>query len=65
MQENIDAEIMQVLLTEAHEAYEPEIVVELASNTPDDMEANVDRIVAWVTQWRKDQGVDAAADKAE
>lgn len=57
MQENIDAEIMQVLLTEAHEAYEPEIVVELASNTPDDMEANVDRIVAWVTQWRKDHGV--------
>ncbi|CAK7208342.1 factor activating pos9 [Sporothrix curviconia] len=65
MQENIDAEIMQVLLTEAHEAYEPEIVVELASNTPEDMEANVDRIVAWVTQWRKDQGVEAAASKDE
>ncbi|CAK7212290.1 factor activating pos9 [Sporothrix eucalyptigena] len=63
MQENIDAEIMQVLLTEAHEAYEPQIVVELASNTPDDMEANVDRIVAWVTQWRKDQGSDKKADE--
>ena len=58
MQENIDAEIMQVLLQEAHEAFDPAMVVELASNTPDDMEANVDRIVAWVTQWRKDQGVD-------
>ncbi|ERT02337.1 transcription initiation factor TFIID subunit 9 [Sporothrix schenckii 1099-18] len=58
MQENIDAEIMQVLLQEAHEAFDEGMVVELASNTPDDMEANVDRIVAWVAQWRKDQGID-------
>lgn len=58
MQENIDAEIMQVLLTEAHEAFDEGMVVELASNTPDDMEANVDRIVAWIAQWRKDQGID-------
>lgn len=63
MQENIDAEIMQVLLTEAHEAFDPAMVVALASNTPDEMEANVDRIVAWVAQWRKDQGVDKAADE--
>lgn len=54
MQENIDAEIMQVLLQEAHEAFPPEMVVSLQSNTVDDMESNVDRIVAWAQQWYKD-----------
>ncbi len=56
---------MQVLLQEAHEAFAPEMVVELASNTPDDMEANVDRIVAWVTQWRKDHGAAGADDASK
>ncbi|KAI5862839.1 P-loop containing nucleoside triphosphate hydrolase protein [Durotheca rogersii] len=55
LQENLDAEIMEVLLQEAREAYEEQIVVELSSNTTDEMEANVDRIEAWVRQWKSDR----------
>ena len=56
----MDAEIMQVLLQEAQEGFAEEVVVPLGSNTPDDMESNVDRIVSWIAQWRKDN-----ADEAE
>ncbi|KAM5342748.1 hypothetical protein ACJ41O_013714 [Fusarium nematophilum] len=54
LQENLDSEIMEVLLQEAHEAFDDEIVIELTSNTADEMETNVDRIEAWVKQWKKD-----------
>ncbi|TPX15147.1 uncharacterized protein E0L32_004705 [Thyridium curvatum] len=54
MQENIDSEIMEVLLQEARESYDEEIVVELTSNTSDEMESNVDRIEAWLRQWKED-----------
>lgn len=55
LQENLDSEIMEVLLQEARDAYDQEIVVELTSNTTDEMESNVDRMVAWIEQWKKDQ----------
>jgi adenylate kinase len=45
---------MEVLLQEAREAFDEEIVIELTSNTSDEMESNVDRIVAWVEQWKRD-----------
>jgi adenylate kinase len=45
---------MEVLLQEARDAYEEEIVVELTSNNTDEMDSNVDRIEAWIKQWRKD-----------
>jgi adenylate kinase len=45
---------MEVLLQEAHEAFDEEIVIELTSNTADEMETNVDRIEAWTKQWKKD-----------
>eukprot|EP00051_Salpingoeca_urceolata_P000440 m.34104 g.34104 ORF g.34104 m.34104 type:complete len:176 (-) comp10629_c0_seq1:125-652(-) len=48
IQENVQAEIMQVLLEEAHENYNPDIVVELQSDTPEDMEANLERIQSWL-----------------
>ncbi|KAH9909818.1 AAA domain-containing protein [Xylariomycetidae sp. FL2044] len=54
LQENIDSEIMEVLLEEARDSYEPEVVVELTSNTTDEMESNVDRIESWVAQWKRD-----------
>ncbi|KAI1827545.1 AAA domain-containing protein [Xylaria intraflava] len=54
LQENIDSEIMDVLLQEARESYDENIVIELTSNTTDEMESNVDRIEAWVEQWKKD-----------
>lgn len=54
LQENLDAEIMEVLLQEARDSYDEEIVIELTSNNTDDMEGNVDRIEAWVKQWKQD-----------
>ncbi|KAG4034065.1 hypothetical protein MFRU_003g00410 [Monilinia fructicola] len=54
LQENLDAEIMEVLLEEARESYDEEIVVELRSDTSDEVESNVERIEAWFKQWKKD-----------
>lgn len=53
LQENLDSEIMEVLLEEAREAYDEEIVVELISNTAEELDSNVDRIEAWVRQWKE------------
>jgi len=49
--ENVECEIFQTILEEARESYRKEIVHELASNTPDEMEANLDQIERWVQQW--------------
>ena len=39
---------------EAKSSYREEIVHELLSNTEADIDANVDRISAWIEQWLKD-----------
>lgn len=52
IQENNEAEIMQVILDEAREAYDEEIVVELRSETVDDIESNVERILQWSKNWQ-------------
>lgn len=54
IQENVECEIMQVLLSDARENYAPEIIVELNSENVDTMDENVDRIVSWVKQWEAD-----------
>ena len=43
-----------MLLQEAREAYDDEIVVELQSNSTEDMEANLERIEGWWRQWLED-----------
>ncbi|KAK4453614.1 AAA domain-containing protein [Podospora aff. communis PSN243] len=53
LQENIDSEIMQVLLDEARESYDEEIVVELQSATAEEMDSNLDRIEAWLKHWKE------------
>lgn len=53
LEENIDAEIMQVILDDAREAYEEEVIIELASNTIEDLESNVDRIIQWKQHWEQ------------
>lgn len=50
---------MDVLLQEAKESFAAEIVVELKSNTSEDMESNVERIEQWIEQWKKDRTGDA------
>ncbi len=39
---------MQVCVEEARESYKPDIVVILESNTLEEMEDNVERILDWV-----------------
>lgn len=55
LQENLDSEIMEVLLHEARESYDGEIVVELWSDDEDDIEANSERIETWIKDWNQDQ----------
>ena len=49
--ENMECEIMQVVLQEAKESYDTEIVHEVQSNTVEDMDSNVERCKLWVEQW--------------
>ncbi|KAL8725405.1 MAG: hypothetical protein Q9166_007382 [cf. Caloplaca sp. 2 TL-2023] len=62
LQENMDAEIMEVLLDEAREAFDNDVVTELQSNTSDDMESNGSRIEAWIGQWKEQHGHEATTD---
>jgi adenylate kinase len=52
--ENMQSEIMQVILDEARESYDVNIVHEVASNDLKDMESNVARVLAWRKQWIAD-----------
>lgn len=54
IQENLDCEIMEVVAQEARDLYVPDIVIELTSNTADEMDDNCDRIGQWVQQWIAD-----------
>jgi adenylate kinase len=54
LQENMDSEIMDVLIQEARDSYDEEIVVELQSSNADEMETNVDRIERWFRNWKND-----------
>lgn len=53
LQENLDAEIMEVLLAEAQEAYDNGIVVELHSNKSEDVKNNIARIQSWLKDWKQ------------
>jgi adenylate kinase len=53
IQENNEAEIMQVVLDEAKSSYAPEIVVELRSEDMGDLEENISRIVEWIKAWQR------------
>lgn len=59
LQENVDAEIFGVLIEEAKEAFDEEIVVELNSEKHDDVESNCERIATWVETWKKNQAENA------
>lgn len=54
LQDNIQCEIFQTLYEEAMLSYRKEIVHQLPSNTPEDLERNLDQIVQWIEQWTKD-----------
>ncbi|KAH0628054.1 hypothetical protein JD844_008728, partial [Phrynosoma platyrhinos] len=54
LQDNIQCEIFQTIYEEAMSSYNEEIVHQLTSNTPEDMERNLDQIIQWIEQWIKD-----------
>lgn len=56
IQENVSAEIMEVIPAETRESYDSEIVVELRSDglVDDEMDENVKRIEEWCINWVKD-----------
>ncbi|KAJ3091407.1 hypothetical protein HK100_007183 [Physocladia obscura] len=51
--ENIECEIMDVVRLEAHDSYHPDIVVELRSESVEDMDENIARIETWIQNWRE------------
>ncbi|KAJ3022632.1 hypothetical protein HKX48_005694 [Thoreauomyces humboldtii] len=51
IQENIQCEIMQVVLEEAHDSYRPEVILEFKSESIQDMESNVESISEWVERY--------------
>lgn len=56
---------MEVLLQEARDSYDAEIIVELSSNSPEEMESNVERVEQWLKQWRKDNAGKGNQDEDE
>lgn len=57
IEENVQCEIFQTILDEATESYKPEIVLELKSNSPDDMETNLTHIDEWIKKWKIENNV--------
>lgn len=53
LQENLDAEIFEVLLEEAKESYDGEIVIDLKSENDSDIESNCERIASWINSWKE------------
>ncbi|XP_010269094.1 PREDICTED: adenylate kinase isoenzyme 6 homolog isoform X2 [Nelumbo nucifera] len=49
---NIECEIFQVLLEEAKESYQEDIVVAMQSNCVDDISNNVATLTDWVRSWQ-------------
>ncbi|ELK11412.1 Adenylate kinase isoenzyme 6 [Pteropus alecto] len=54
LKDNIQCEIFQVLYEEALASYKEEIVHQLSSNKPEDLEDNIHQILKWIEQWIKD-----------
>lgn len=52
--ENIECEIMQIVLEEAKESYDENIVHELSSNTVEELDSNVNRVSSWLEAWKID-----------
>lgn len=47
----MECEIMQVVLESARESYAREIVIQLTSDSIEDMDSNVERICQWYHSW--------------
>ncbi|PKI85751.1 adenylate kinase [Malassezia vespertilionis] len=56
--ENNEAEIMGVVQDEVFDSYVPEAIVVLHSDTAEQMDSNVERILAWIHAWRAQRGLE-------
>ncbi|KAG7154791.1 adenylate kinase isoenzyme 6-like [Homarus americanus] len=56
LEDNVTCEIMNVLRDEAQDSYAEQLVHELPSNTIEDMENNLERIMLWLAAWKRDNG---------
>lgn len=52
--DNIQCEIFQTILEEALDNYSHNIVQELGSNLPEDLERNIDTVCQYVSEWTCD-----------
>ncbi|CAM9302500.1 unnamed protein product [Choristocarpus tenellus] len=50
--ENVECEIMQVVLEEARDTFQMDILHEVESNNVEDLEANVEKVARWLEVWR-------------
>lgn len=57
LEDNIDCEIFGTILEEAMDSYRKDIVFELSSNDPDEMDKNVDCVVQWILNWKEKNDV--------
>jgi adenylate kinase len=55
LEENVQCEIFQTVLEEARASYREEVVVELPSNTEEEMAGSLARAEAWARQWQQDR----------
>eukprot|EP00483_Globobulimina_turgida_P011511 UN11533 len=53
IQENVEAEIMQVIYDEAMETFDKNIVIQLQNDDIDQQEDNIDKIKQWIIQFTK------------
>lgn len=51
IQENVSAEIFRVILDEALESYEENIVLELQNDDEESLQSNLETIMSWWTSW--------------
>ena len=54
IEQNIQSEIFQVCLDDAHESFDKQLVHQLTNETEDDFKKNVDNLLSWIEQWSKD-----------
>ncbi|XP_063681407.1 adenylate kinase isoenzyme 6-like [Bolinopsis microptera] len=55
---NLESEIFQVLLEEAWDSYDPDIVQQLTSNNLADVDTNLQSVTSWIKSWHTDNDTD-------
>ncbi|KYN20335.1 PREDICTED: adenylate kinase isoenzyme 6-like [Trachymyrmex cornetzi] len=51
---NVGAENFVIVIPEIEDLFDPDIVLELTNNVPEDMPINIDKILEWMKEWKED-----------